>query len=87
MASAGLLPQRVLSVTDDPAAALRYPICAHPSLMRHPTPARRSGRMSRDRSTQVVTGHADVRLLDQVTQRSSGGTIARAIRRAKASRS
>jgi hypothetical protein len=39
----------LLNLTDDPAAALRYPsICAHASLMSHTTPARRSGRLSRD---------------------------------------
>jgi hypothetical protein len=36
-------------------------ICAHPSLMSDTTPARRSGRMSRDRSTPAFTGHADER--------------------------
>jgi hypothetical protein len=53
----------LLNVTDDPAAAFRYrSICAHPSLMSHTTPARRSGRMSSDRSTPAFTGHADLRM-------------------------
>ncbi len=41
-------------------AAREPSFCAHPRPMSHTTPARRSGRMSRDRSTRMFTGHADL---------------------------
>jgi hypothetical protein len=55
-------PAMSQSVTSQGSVVTRDPsIGAYPGLLCHTTSSRRSGRMSRDRSTPMFTGHADGR--------------------------